>query len=266
MATITYQDKEIYYRKAGVGSPVMLVHGFGEDGNVWQNLTEELQKDYELVVPDLPGSGKSEMLQGERFLTDYAAVLEAIATQEFGKESFTMIGHSMGGYITLAYAEEYKNRLNAFGLFHSSAYADSEEKKDIRRKGIAFIHREGGKAFNEKTVPNMFAPQTKETHPELVQDLLNLANNISDAALIQYYEAMIARPDHTTVLKNTALPVLFIIGRHDQAIPMQAMLEQSHIPAHSEVHILEESGHMGMWEEEAKASQMVRRFLETQLG
>lgn len=266
MATITYQDKEIYYRKTGAGSPVMLVHGFGEDGNIWQDLTDDLQRNFEVVVPDIPGSGKSEMLEGERFLTDYAAVLEAIATQEFGKKSFTMIGHSMGGYITLAFAEKYKGKLNAFGLFHSSAYADSEEKKETRRKGIDFIGRERGKAFNEKTAPNMFAPQTKENRPEQVKKLLGLANNITDAALMQYSAAMIARPDHTALLKNTPLPVLFIMGRHDQAIPMEAMLEQCHMPGQSEAHILEDSGHMGMWEEAEKSNQEVRHFLESLLG
>lgn len=261
MAQLIYQNKKIYYRKAGTGNPVMLVHGFGEDGNIWQNSMEALAKEFQVIVPDLPGSGQSELLTEARSMTDYAEVLKALAEQEFGQKRFAMIGHSMGGYITMAYAEKYSATLQCFALFQSSAYADTNEKKEARQKGIEFIERQSAEAFNKATVPNMFAEHTQKNHPELVSKLITLANGISAEALIQYYHAMMQRPDRTEVLKSFNRPVLFVVGKFDLAVPMQATMEQSHLPANSTVEILEHSGHMGIWEEESKAEKLLEDFL-----
>ena len=133
---VTVNGKKVFYRQSGEGSAVVvLVHGFGEDGRVWQNLIDALQN-YHLIIPDLPGSGQSEMID-DMSLEGLAEALRQLIVHEtatiFYKEgepgSVAMIGHSMGGYITLAFAEKYPSMLKAFGLFHSSAFADSEEKK-----------------------------------------------------------------------------------------------------------------------------------------
>ena len=108
----------------------------------------------------------------------------------------------MGGYITLAFAEKYPGLLSSFGLFHSSAFADSEEKIATRRKGIEFIRKNGTRAFVKTSVPNLFCEETKKEKPELINQLLDIANTIPPEALIQYYEAMIERPDRTSVLKS----------------------------------------------------------------
>ena len=83
----------------------------------------------------------------------------------------------MGGYITLAFAEKYPGQLSALGLFHSSAFADSEEKKAIRRKGIDFIKQHGAFEFLKTSTPNLFSPQTKDEHPELIDEQLATIHN-----------------------------------------------------------------------------------------
>jgi pimeloyl-ACP methyl ester carboxylesterase len=267
MAQIIFRGKKIFYRAEGKGKPVLLLHGFGEDGNIWNPQFNNLKEDHFVIVPDLPGSGQSEMLEGQCTMDDYAEAVKAITDKEIiekegsQKKSFTLIGHSMGGYITLAFAQKYPDVLNSFGLFHSSAFADDEKKIEVRRKAIDFIKKNGTEAFMKTSVPDLFSEKTKKEKPELVEELLMIANKISPEALIQYYEAMIKRPDTTSVLKSFPGPVLFIIGKHDAAIPLQASLEQCHIPAISSIHILQHSGHLGMREQQQLSNIYLTNFL-----
>ena len=172
-----------------------------------------------------------------------------------------MIGHSMGGYVTLAFAAAHPSELNAFGLFHSSAYADSEEKKAARQKGIEFVKKNGAFEFFKTSTPGLFSPATKEENPNLIDEFLRGLNNFSDRAVVSYYEAMMKRPDRTEVLRTTSLPVLFVIGEHDTAVPVQDSLELSHLPEKSYIHILHHAGHMGMLEEVNKSNDLLKKFL-----
>ncbi len=257
--TFQYQHKKIAYRIIGSGSPVMLVHGFGEDGQVWRNQIDSLKEKFCLIIPDLPGSGQSELID-DMSMDGMAEVLHAIIHEE-DIDRCTVIGHSMGGYITLALAEKYWNHLNAFGLFHSSSFADSEEKKTTRRKGIDFINQHGAFEFLKTATPNLFSQQTKDEKPELVDEQIALLHNFLPQALVSYYEAMIQRPERTEILQQTTVPVLFIIGKYDAAIPPEDSLQQSHLPEKSYIHLLQHSGHMGMLEEPVECNQILEKFL-----
>jgi pimeloyl-ACP methyl ester carboxylesterase len=182
---------------------------------------------------------------------------------EAGSWVATFIGHSMGGYVALAFAEKYPEFLKAVGLFHSTAFADTEEKKETRRKGISFIQQHGGPEFLKTTIPNLYAPVTKEVRPELIEQQLAGVNNFSGEALVRYYEAMMQRPDRTEVLRNSKVPVLFIMGRFDTAVPLEDMLKQCHLPKVSYIHILERSGHNGMIEEGPESNKNLSDFITT---
>ena len=211
-----------------------------------------------LVVPDLPGSGRSSMLPAEQASIDrYADCIRAILEAE-KVESCTMIGHSMGGYITLAFAEKYPEMLEAFGLFHSSAYADDTAKIETRKKAIRFMETNGAEAFLKSMIPGLFFETRNSEAPDA---LIDKGRAFSKEALIQYYKAMIARPDRTKVLKETKVPVLFIMGKHDKAVPFEHSLEQSHMPALSFIQILRNSAHMGMLEETAQVNKTLANFL-----
>ncbi|MEO7314560.1 MAG: alpha/beta hydrolase [Ginsengibacter sp.] len=266
MPFIKFRNKNIFYKLEGKGNPVMLLHGFGEDGHIWNHQVEKLKKDFLVIVPDLPGCGQSELLEGDCSLEDYAEVIKMIADSEsitsksYG--TFSLIGHSMGGYITLAFAEKYGQLLNSFGLFHSSAFADNQDKIATREKGIDFIEKNGAQLYAETTVPNLFSDQTKKNHPKLVKDLVEIAGKLPAETLIQYTRAMIKRRDTTAVLQSFSKPVLFIIGIHDNAVPLEASLKQCHLSQIGCIHFLQHSGHVGMWEEKELSNQYLYSFLD----
>ena len=133
--TINYQSSKIFYRVIGKGNPVVLQHGFGEDGDIWVHQIEALKNYYKLIIPDLPGSGKSDLI-ADMSIEGMAEAIKEIIIQEIAAptEQVCVIGHSMGGYITLALAEKYPQLLNAIGLIHSSAFADDDAKKATRQK------------------------------------------------------------------------------------------------------------------------------------
>ena len=256
---ISYQNTNISYTVYGNGKPVMLIHGFAEDSGIFDLQVNHLKENYLIIVPDLPGIGKSEMLKKENLqLADYADILKAIADEEKIK-SFTLIGHSMGGYITLAYADKYGYTLNAFGLLHSSAYKDDEAKIATRKKAISFIEENGTAAFLKTTIPNLF--YNLEKSKEVIKSLVEKGNNFNPKVLIQQYNAMITRLDTTTVLKTFSHPILFIIGEHDKAVPFEHSLQQSHLPQIAQVNILRKTAHMGMKEEPEMVNKNLRKFL-----
>jgi pimeloyl-ACP methyl ester carboxylesterase len=315
---IEIAGKKIFYHVYGNGKPVMLVHGFGETGTVWKNQIDFLQDKFHLIVPDLPGSGQSEMIDdmsmegmprppqtppkeglpktqsqpvedsllkdefmfivpdlpgsGKSEMIDdmsmegMAEVIKTILDAESSKipplgGGAALIGHSMGGYITLAFAEKYHEHLSAFGLFHSTAYPDNEDKKAIRRKGIEFIKEHGAFEFLKTSILNLFSPDTKQRSPRLIDQFVQSLNNFSPEALVSYYHAMMQRPDRTDVLKNTKVPVLFTLGKYDNAVSLEDGLKLCHLPEKSYIHILHQSGHMGMLEEADKSSRILEKFL-----
>lgn len=252
------------YDIEGSGKPVVLIHGFGETRSIWARQVEFLKDRYRLIVPDLPGSGESEMqddMSIEGMANSVKAIMDAEGTVVPGS-GFTVIGHSMGGYITLALAEKHDAELAAFGLFHSSAFADSEEKVAARRKSIGFIREHGAHSFLETATPKLFATASLEKYKTIIDELIEDGHNFSADALVSYYESMIKRPDRTDVLKKAKVPVLFVMGEHDSAIPLADGLKQCHLPERADINILHDSGHMGMLEETGKSNLILEKFLE----
>jgi pimeloyl-ACP methyl ester carboxylesterase len=257
---IVHNGSSVFVRIIGNGKPVVLIHGFGEDSNIWNHQIEYLKDHFLLIVPDLPGSGKSTMNDEEWTMEKFAEIIKIILDNE-SITKCTIIGHSMGGYITLAFAEKFPEYLNGFGLFHSTTYSDSEEKKTVRRKGIEFMKEFGGFEFLKTSVPNLFSPVSKDEMQDSINKFIHSLNNFKADALVSYYEAMMHRNDRTTLLKNQKFPILFIAGEYDNAVPFQDSLKQCHLPDLSYFHILEKSGHMGMMEEAEKSNHILEEYL-----
>lgn len=240
--------------------PLVLLHGFAEDSSLWDRQKEYLKDKHRLIIPDLPGSGNAPLdSDSDTSMEKLAAAVKARLDAE-NTEQCIMIGHSMGGYVTLAFAELYPERLKALGLFHSTSYADSEEKKAARKKGIEFIQKNGSAPFIRQSTPNLFSEPSRQQHPEWVTDLIQRYSNFDPNALVQYYEAMIRRPDRSPILKNFKGPVLFVIGGQDSAVPLTASLQQCHLPSIAHIHILKDAGHMGMIEDSDRAGQILDNF------
>lgn len=256
-----YQNSEIHYKLAGAGQPVVLLHGFAEDHTIWNKQVSFLQNYCLLILPDLPGSGNSALLKKDNVsIDDYAACIKALLDNE-GIEKCIILGHSMGGYVALAFAEMFADKLLAFGFVHSTAFADDEEKKAGRKKGIKIMEEYGGYAFLKTTTPNTFAEEFKKTHPEKVSETIEQGKNFSKEALIQYYNAMLNRPDRTEVLQKSNVPVLFIIGSEDVAAPLADLLKQVHLSKTSYIHIMEGVGHMSMLEKPAELNNQLLEFI-----
>ena len=216
-----------------------------------------------MIVPDLPGSGQSDILQknnGEEVtMPDYADCIYYLLQHE-KIDACVVLGHSMGGYITLALAEKYPDIIKGFGFVQSTAFKDSDDKKTMRAKAIHTIAQYGSYAFIKSTTPTLFSDVYKALQPAAVEELVNKGNNFTTSALQQYYKAMMLREDKTVVLENTSVPVLFIIGREDKAAPLADVLQQAHLPSVSYIYILENAGHMGMWEAADEVNEFIYNF------
>jgi pimeloyl-ACP methyl ester carboxylesterase len=164
----------------------------------------------------------------------------------------------------LAFAEKYPSLLDAFGLVHSSAFPDNQEKKNTREKAIEFITNNGAYEFLKTSIPDLFYKGQDGSKPSssYINELIEKGKKFTPEALIAYYRAMINRPDRTAVLKTFPKPILFIIGQFDKAIPFQQSLQQCYLPSQPRVHILRFSDHMGMIEESDKVNNALLKFLQ----
>ncbi len=258
---ITYKQTEVYYQVVGNGIPVVLLHGFGEDSTIFQYQINFLRSYCQLIIPDLPGSGLSLFNKEYASIDDYALMLYQLLLKESINECI-VLGHSMGGYIALAFAAYYPEKLKALGLLHSTAFADSPEKKEIRKRGIESIEKYGHTAFLKNTIPNLFFSAFKETNGIEIESLIEKGKRFSKEALQHYYTIMMNRTDRTKVLANNLIPILFVVGKEDTAVPLQLSLQQIHLPNCSYVHILQHVAHMGMLEEKNIFTNYILSFIE----
>ncbi len=261
--SIVYDGSRINYYISNNNEPaVMLIHGFGEDGTIWENQIAALQNKFRLIIPDIPGSGHSDYMKisGISFLDRYAETLYQILLTE-KLAPVTLIGHSMGGYIALAFLRLYKEYTHGVGFVHSSIFADSEERKGMRKKGISFIQRLGAHQFLKQSIPNLFASDFAVSHPEVIEKLVQKSWQFTADTLIQYYKAMIERPDSCEMIRNYRKPVLFIIGEEDKSVYLQDSLKQCHIPSISLIKILPGVAHMGMWEAKSQVTRSLEDYL-----
>jgi pimeloyl-ACP methyl ester carboxylesterase len=253
-----YQGKKLFYTTCGSGEALILLHGFGEDGNTWQNQIEALQNHYSILIPHLPGSNKSELIV-DMSIAGMANAIFALTRFVFGNVQINFMGHSMGGYIGLHLASQHASMLKSFALIHSTAFADSPEKISMRQKAIEFIDLNGAAAFLKTSIPGLFI---NEQHPACIQ-LLNKAGNFNKSVLIAYYNAMINRAAQIELLKTMPCKILFLIGEHDKAVPLHQSLQQCYLPNLSHVHILRNSAHMGICEEAEKVNLIFTEFLSS---
>jgi pimeloyl-ACP methyl ester carboxylesterase len=251
----------ISYQVFGKGKSVLLIHGFGEDSSIWNQQVAYLQAYYHLIVPDMRGSGVSSSIPSPQSVEQMAEdVLQVMNKEQI--ETCTVLGHSMGGYIALALMEKYPQRLNALGLIHSTAYADSEEKKQARYKSMEFIEKNTAFEFIKATIPNLFGEKFKQDHPSQVAILIEQGRQFSKEALLGYYTAMINRPARTAVLEQTNKPILFFIGSEDKAVNPADALQQASLPSICMVKYIRQIAHMGMWEATEELNQSLDEFLQ----
>jgi len=246
---------EIYYEERGKGFPLILIHGFCETNEIWDSFAERLSIDFKVITPDLPGFGKSPLTNSKISISGIASVLNCWL-KDLKINKCLVIGHSLGGYVTLSMVDQEPDLIAGFGLFHSTAYSDSEEKKQTRNKVFEFVERNGVLPFVDTFVPGLFY---LKDHPS-VEKLYSIASKTRKETLLAYTLAMRDRLDHTLLLKSYSGDSLFLAGRYDSLIPWVVIEEQSQISRNAVFRILENSGHMGIFEDTDTAFKVVQSF------
>jgi len=256
---LNFGGADCYYRVEGRGKALMLVHGFIEDGGMWDGLVDILKKDYKLIVPDLPGFGKSSLLKSDISMDWYAEYLwEILKVEKINK--LMLLGHSMGGYITLSFAGKHSEMLAGFGLLNSHCFEDSPEKKKNRLKGISFIKEHGTHFFVSELYNSIFHESFKKKNKKLIADLIGKAQKYTPQAVMSANAAMMNRHDKSEVLKNAQVPVLFINGKQDESAPIILTLKQASYPAIADFRLFDNCKHMSVFERKTEVVKSIKAF------
>lgn len=250
------EQGNVFYTDQGKGFPVVLIHGFCETHEVWTSFAQKLSKDFRVISVDLPGFGNSKSLPDGFSIADAATKIIQLLDQ-LKISACIPVGHSLGGYVTLAMVNQRASLFSGFGLFHSTAYADSEERKVSRNKVIEFVSKNGVPAFIETFIPPLFHDKSNPHIPAAVK----MALQTKSETLIGYAKAMRDRPALTSVIQKFNNPVIFIAGERDTVIPPETLQKQAKLASKPHLYIIQDVAHMGMFEKEAETLNLVREFL-----
>jgi pimeloyl-ACP methyl ester carboxylesterase len=257
---IIHKKSKVAYQQTVEGETLILLHGFCEDSTLWANFTPVLSKKYHVLTIDLSGFGKSDLLEEHSI----DAMADAIYTVlcHLSIKSCVMVGHSMGGYVGLCFAEKHPDLLSGLGLFHSHPFADSEQKKVDRIRVNEFIKQHGIAPFAGHFVFNLFAKKFVTKRRAFIDRLIHKTSMHHSDAIIAASNAMIKRKDKSDVLTKLVCPALFIVGKQDKSISIDYSLRQLSLPQISSIHVFDEVGHMGMYEIPEKTLEVVEEFMD----
>ncbi len=260
MQYINFREKRIAFRVHGKGQPLMLLHGLCEDSTIWDEFIKGLVGEFQIIRPDLSGFGESEILP-EHSIELMSESVKAIL-DELGISKCVIIGHSLGGYVSVALAKKYPSLFSGLGLFHSHPFADVPEKKEERRKSIEFVKTNGHIVYVKQLIPKLFAELFATSNEFLINSLIFKASKYSPETIIGTQQAMLERTDNSEVVKNIKCPVLLIIGKQDKTVPYEVSLKMMPLPTVADIHILPKVAHMGMFTAKDKTVKIVRNFMQ----
>lgn len=254
------QGGKIHYTDMGSGTAIVLVHGYLETSEILIHFAERLSGNFRVIVPDLPGHGRSDSLN-EAYTMEFMASVIAELLKHAGIEQAFIAGHSLGGYITLAFAEKYPQMLSGYSLLHSQPMADDEDKKAKRNAEIQLV-REGRKnIFIPGNIARLYATFNLEKFSEALDFSTETALGVPGEAIIRVLEGMKERPSRAFIMEEDHIPCLWILGAHDNLIDCKAVRSIVKLPQKSKVAILKKSGHMGFIEEEDESVRLITEFV-----
>ncbi len=248
---------EIFFTDQGRGPAAVLIHGFPFDHRIWRGFAQRLSARCRVITIDLPGFGQSP-LDPMTFSIDDIGIMVSEWLQARNYGPVTLVGHSLGGYVALSVAAHHPELLSALVLFHSTAYADSSEKKASRDKALTFIEQHGVSAFTSNFITPLFV---EPRHPS-IGDVRSIASDAREETVKGYLKAMRDRQDRTELLSVFPKPVQFIAGAKDRGITPESIREQAALTGASDVRILHEVAHMGMFEAESETVEILSGFIE----
>lgn len=239
-----------------------MIHGYLETREIWDGFRERFLDGFRVIVMDLPGHGDSGIWGEVHRVEDLAGSVRAILKTEDIEKTF-LVGHSLGGYVAMAFADLYPERLSGYSLFHSTCFADSEEKKQNRDREINLVRCNKKRQIINVNIPRGFADINHQSLGQQIEKAKKLALENSNEGIVALLNGMKQRPDRTAVLKNNELPLLLIGGMWDNYIPVDVFEKMVELAPHASVLRLKNSGHMGFIEEPEPAARAIRKMIPT---
>lgn len=249
-------EMNIFSREQGDGTPIVLIHGFCETHEIWDGFDKKLSSYGHVISIDLPGFGKSPLSQCPFSIDLIAGILLNWLKEKQIKEP-VLVGHSLGGYVALAMAAKDPEFCKKLVLFHSSVFADSDEKKANRDKVIDFVTKNGVEPFIQTFVPSLFY---NKTHHE-VERVRSISAKTPVITLIEYTKAMRDRPSREEFLEKYPYPTLILAGDKDEIIPLEISKKMASKGSKSIFFALPDTGHMGMIESDLLAIEKIGQFI-----
>lgn len=242
-----------YYRQ-GKGTPLVLIHGYPLDHTTWNDVLPLLGNDFDVIMPDLRGFGASDVVESQYKISDMASDIAGLLDALSIEKAF-IVGHSMGGYISLAFARASFQRVLGLGFLSSQATADSLERKQGRYASAEEIMKTGVGPVSE-SFPVLLSPDQKVQ--AFVRDLIAKQ---SPTGLANALKAMAERDDSSPILSGFDFPVAIVHGDADMLIPIQRAREINDAIPHATLLELPEGGHMPMMESPKAVVSILKNML-----
>ncbi|REK71462.1 alpha/beta fold hydrolase [Paenibacillus paeoniae] len=252
-----YDSKESH----GLDTALVLLHGYCGSSAYWEKIVDELADSIRVIAPDARGHGLSsapedEIYSMELFADDVAALLDSLSIRRA-----IVLGHSLGGYVTLAFTERYADKLAAFGLVHSTPLPDSEAARANRDKAVAALQENGIAEFVDGLIPKLFAKDRLEGMEPEVARCKEIGYTTALHGAVATAKGMKGRADRSTVIRESALPILLVAGAQDGVIPVESTF--SAVNGETRKVELEQAGHMSMMECSAQLAEEIASFVRS---
>jgi pimeloyl-ACP methyl ester carboxylesterase len=259
--SVEYQGINVHYSVEGTGSALLFLHGYLESSAIWKGFAERFSDQYKVVLLDIPGHGASGIMGPVHGMEEMARVAGAVLDAE-QISRVVVIGHSMGGYVTMEFVHLFPERTAGYCLFHSTCFADNEEKKMNRDREISLVMCGKKMQIIRTNIPKGFANSNIERLAPWVARAKQIAAGNSDEGIIALLQGMKNRKDHSGLLRKFSPVPLLIWGKKDNYIGEEVFQKLRSIAPGARVVILNESGHMGFIEEPDAAYSGLSGYLE----
>ncbi len=221
---ITYKNTPISYNVEGKGTAIVFLHGFLEYKEMWQELVTHFSKKYKVITIDLLGHGKSGNLGYIHTMEEQAAMVKEVLKQLRIRRCF-LVGHSMGGYVALAFASLFPQNVKGISLMNSTALPDTEEKKKNRDRGIVSV-KKNHSLFIKVAIPMLFSEENKKVYQKEIEEVINRALKTPLQGIVSALEGMKIRKDLSRLYHSKDFPMQLIIGKEDPALDYKSLKKQ----------------------------------------
>lgn len=259
MKVTLFKNAKIAYTDTGKGTALVFLHGFLENSGMWDFYTAEFSKKYRVITIDLLGHGQSESVGYIHSMEDMADAVQTVLSElRIRKAAF--IGHSMGGYAALAFAELYPDHVKGIVLLNSTSRADSEERKRNRDRAIVAV-KQSYTNFIKMSIANLFSEENRERLADVIETAKSEALKTPLQGIIAALEGMKTRNDREVILHFAPYPVLLILGKKDPVLNYEDSLEQiENTPVKL---VTFNDGHMSHLENREELVNVLRDFFKT---